>query len=130
MTKNKRRDWDALTPTMPKKSPNSTRRSPPDVSFDAVDVKFDWTSTEWDESFWPAVNTALGTLQHNDKALQERLSNLGKQGLLPDMLDHWCATRERLNGLDKVLETALTRAFMVLGHRPRRGDRAKGRRAH
>ena len=84
------------------------------MTFPAVDVRFDWTNENWGLAFLPRVRIATLALQRDDKALQEFMAHLAKKGLVPDLLEGWCITKEHLKTLTKMLDMVTARSFVVL----------------
>ncbi len=84
------------------------------MTFAAIRPKFSWTNEDWSLAFLPRVRLALLALNHDDKSLERFMSGVVKEGIVPDMLDGWVETKEHLRGLAEMLDTALTRSFIVL----------------
>lgn len=86
-----------------------------DLHFEAVaNARFDWTNDEWAIAHLPFVRIALSKLHRDDVGLQSLLTDLIKDGRVPDLLDDMIRTREHLKALAKMIDIAVTRSFLVL----------------
>jgi hypothetical protein len=84
------------------------------IRFDGADIKFEWTNQAWGLAHLPNVRMASLLLQRDDEALTETLARMVKAGVVPDMLEGLCTTKEHLEALVDLLRAALTRSFVVL----------------
>jgi hypothetical protein len=85
-----------------------------DITFEGVDAKFEWTNEAWGLAHLPNVRIASLLLQRDDYALEETWASMGNAGLVPDVLERLCTTREHLEALVDLLRTALARSTVVL----------------
>ena len=84
------------------------------VTFKAVDSPFNWTNEEWGLHWLPHVRVASLQLQRDDKELQNLMQEMVRKGIVPDVLEDLAETKEHLQALVELLDTALTRSFLVL----------------
>ena len=97
------------------KKPGATEGERDDLHFEAVaNARFDWTNDEWAIAHLPFVRIALSKLHRDDVGLQSLLTDLIKDGRVPDLLDDMIRTREHLKALAKMIDIAVTRSFLVL----------------
>jgi hypothetical protein len=85
-------------------------------------LTFEPLTIDWKNAFsaeWPGfhlVHMRLGAalLDQNHKELQEAFKSLADQGMLPDLLDRLCETKDHLAAVVEMMESTLTRSFLVL----------------
>lgn len=84
------------------------------MTFPAVETEFNWSNDEWALAHLPKVRIASLLLQRDDVGLADTIGKMTKAGIVPEMLDGLCVTKDHLEALVKLLETAITRSFVVL----------------
>jgi hypothetical protein len=84
------------------------------MTFQGVKINVDWTNQEWAAAHLPFVRLAAVALEKDDKELQAAFADMAKGGVVPDLLESWCRTKQHLKALVKGLEAALARSFLVL----------------
>lgn len=84
------------------------------MTFPAVDAEFSWGNDEWALAHLPKVRIASLLLQRDDTALAATIGEMAKAGIVPEMLDGICVTKDHIEALVKMLDAALTRSFVVL----------------
>ena len=84
------------------------------MTFPALDVAFDWSNEAWALTFAPPIRMAMFALQKDDKELERAIAALIRRGVVPGMLDGWGDAKQHFKDLAKLLDTALSRSFVVL----------------
>ena len=102
------------TSRLTKKMSAATPEQRKEMTFAAVNLPFNWTNDDWGLTFLPRVRVATLSLQRDDKALENFMAGIVKDGMAPELLDGWICTRDHLKGLVEVCDVALKRSFIVL----------------
>jgi hypothetical protein len=101
---------------MPKNNPpGGAKPGQPDIAtFRALDVAFDWTNEKWASTFLLHIRLAHLAVRRDDKALEEILAQHINDGVLEELLKGWSDTAEHLEGIIKLLNSAIARSSAVL----------------
>ncbi|MGE3917779.1 MAG: hypothetical protein AB7F78_18960 [Hyphomicrobiaceae bacterium] len=84
------------------------------MTFKPINAEFDWTNEKWGITWLPRVRLALVTINKSDKELYPIIAGLAKDGMIPDMMDGWIHTKNHLTALVKMIDAALSRAYLML----------------
>lgn len=84
------------------------------IKFEAIDAKFDYTNDDWAIANLPKVRIATLLLQRDDAALTDTIGKMAKSGIVPEMLEGMCDTRDHLKAIVELLDVALARSFTIL----------------
>jgi hypothetical protein len=84
------------------------------MTFPAVKVSFEHTNDDWALAHLPRVRLATLILQRDDMVLEKLMAGFVKDGLVPEMLEGLCKTKEHLKFLVEFCDVALARSFCVL----------------
>ncbi len=97
---------------------NSDKPSTPEsrkaLKFERIDVEFNYTNEEWIERYIPAIRFAFEVIKKDRAELEPIIAGMCREGLVQDLLQGWCATKDRMECLVEFLDTAFTRTFVVL----------------
>lgn len=101
-----------------KKSANrgkpATREQRMAIDFKGEDIKFDYSSEQWIETYIPSIRFAFEVLNKDRAELERSIAGMCREGIVPDLLEGWCRTKDRMECLVKFLDAAFTRTFLVL----------------
>lgn len=85
-----------------------------EMTFPALDARFDWTNAEWARSNLPHVRIATLLVRRDDVQLTEMVGRMVKAGVVNEMLDGFCDTKDHLQAIVQLLDAALVRTFVAL----------------
>lgn len=85
-----------------------------DIQFPAIDIPFDWSNAQWARTNLPHVRIAAMLLRRDDVRLTETIGRMVEAGIVNEMLDGFCETKDHLKAVVSLLDAALTRSFIAL----------------
>jgi hypothetical protein len=103
------------------------------LTFEGLDLPFNHTNEDWALANLVKVRMASLMLRDNDTQLTRKMDEMARAGIVPEMLDGLVDTKEHLEALVKLIDTALARAFVCLerlGYSPDLPPPTLGERAH
>ena len=80
----------------------------------AIKAEFDWTNEQWSETWLPWVRVAGVQVGRDQDRLQETMRDLVAAGEAPNVLEGLTRTKQHLEALEKLIDAALMRSFLVL----------------
>jgi len=92
----------------------STRESRKAINFESTDIKFDDTNEQWIETYIPSIRFAFEVLNKDRAELERSIAGMCREGIVQDLLEGWCKTKDRMECLVEFLDAAFTRTFVVL----------------
>jgi hypothetical protein len=84
------------------------------LQFAAIKAEFDWTNEQWSETWLPWVRVAAVHVGSDQDRLQEFMRGTVAGGEAPNLLEGLTRTKKHLEALEKLIDAALARSFLVL----------------
>lgn len=85
-----------------------------EMTFPAIDVPFDWTNEQWTRQNLTHVRVAAMLVGRDDIALTGTMRWMVEAGIVNEMLNHFCETKDHLSAVVALLDAALVRSFIAL----------------
>ena len=85
-----------------------------EMTFPALAVRFDWTNETWARTNLPHVRIATMLVRRDDVQLTETIGRMTEAGIVNEMLDGLCDTKDHLKAVVELLDAALLRSFVAL----------------
>jgi hypothetical protein len=84
------------------------------LQFEAIKAEFDWSNDEWATTWLPWVRVAAVHVAGDHDKLKKLMADFVKDGEASNLLEGLSRTKKHLVALAKLIDTALSRSFLVL----------------
>jgi hypothetical protein len=84
------------------------------IAFKPIPINLQWSDEEWERGHLVSVRVAAEIVARTPARLQDAISKLAPTGHLHETLDGLIGTKEHLESMIRLLETAIVRSFLVL----------------
>lgn len=85
-----------------------------EMTFSAIEVPFDWTNAQWARQNLTHVRIAALLVRRDDVDRTETMNRTVEAGIVNEMLDYFCETKDHLKAVVALLDAALARSFIAL----------------
>jgi hypothetical protein len=84
------------------------------LQFEAIKAEFGWSNDEWAATWLPWVRVAAVHVAGDHDKLKKLMADFVKDGEASNVLEGLSRTKEHLVALAELIDTALSRSFLVL----------------